>query len=109
MRQMIAKVARRLFPPSEALEGYEHPELVEVVFRKTLAYQPDGAWPEIEGAQTVLDFGGGCGIHYKQASSPTVRWAVVEPPAMVRRAKEIETDRLQFFTSIEDAAKWLGE
>lgn len=94
--------------PLRTLHGYENPELVEVVFRKTVAYRPQGAWPEIVGAETVLDFGGGCGIHYKQAALPAVRWAVVETSAMVQRAKVLETDHLKFFTSIEDAKRWLG-
>lgn len=95
--------------PLPTLQGYENPELVDVVFRKTVAYRPQGAWPEIVGAETVLDFGGGCGIHYKQAALPTVRWAVVETPAMVQRAKVLETDQLRFFTSIDDARNWLGD
>lgn len=96
--------------PSETLHGYEHPELVETVFRKTIAYEPDAPWPDMEGVYSVLDFGGACGRHYKEAKrhSPSIRWAVVETPAMVMRAKELETDRLNFFTSIEAAADWLG-
>lgn len=94
--------------PTETLHGYEHPELVETIFRKTLAYEPTEPWPEIEGAKTVLDFGGGCGLHYKEARLPSVRWAVVETPAMVGRAKELETDQLRFFTDISKAADWLG-
>jgi hypothetical protein len=58
---------------SETIVGYEHPELVDLVFRKTVAYEPKGKWSEIDGANTVLDFGGGCGIHYKQERSATVR------------------------------------
>ena len=108
MHKLIAKIARRFVVPSETIDGYEHPELVDVIFRKTLAYKPSGEWPEIAGAASVLDFGGGCGLHYKQARSPTVRWAVVESPAMVERASELSTERLQFFTSISDATAWLG-
>jgi putative methyltransferase (TIGR04325 family) len=108
MLQLISALQRRLFPPTETIEGYEHPEVVEVFFQKTKAYDPQEAWPEMAGASSVLDFGGGCGLHYKQARSPTVRWAVVETPAMVERAKELATDRLCFFTSIPDAADWLG-
>jgi hypothetical protein len=44
----------------------------------------------------VLDFGGACGLHYKQAQMPDVRRAVVETPAMVTRAAEIATDKLRF-------------
>jgi hypothetical protein len=99
---------RRLVPPSEILDGYENPELVDVIFQKTKAYRPNETYSEISSAASVLDFGGGCGIHYKQANSPHARWTIVETPAMVERAKELATDRLQFFTSISDAARWLG-
>lgn len=109
MRSIFAALSRRVFPPTETLEGYDQPELVDVIFRKTAAYDTHRDWPEIAGASTVLDFGGGCGLHYKQARSPTVRWAVVESPAMVERAKELSTKRLQFFTSISTAASWLGQ
>jgi putative methyltransferase (TIGR04325 family) len=108
MRQLIAAVARRLIPPAETIEGYEHPEVVEVLFQKTKAYNPQDAWPEMIGVSSVLDFGGGCGLHYKEAHSSTVRWAVVDTPAMVDRAKEFATDKLRFFTDIPKAAEWLG-
>jgi len=74
MRQLIGKVARRLVRPSETIDGYEQPDLVDVIFRKTLAYKPAGEWQEIAGARTVLDFGGACGRHYKDANSALVRW-----------------------------------
>jgi hypothetical protein len=105
---LISAVARRLFPPTETIDGYEQPELIEIIFRKTLAYEPKGDWPEMQGVSSVLDFGGGCGLHYKQAKSSTARWAVVETPAMVERAKELATEKLQFFANISDAARWLG-
>lgn len=104
---LAKRLINRLRSPSEVIEGYQHPDLVEVVFRKTVAYRPSGAWQE--AAQTVLDFGGGCGLHYKEANSRSVRWAVVETPAMVRRARELETDKLAFFSEIADAAEWLGK
>jgi len=98
------------FLPVETLQGYEHPELVETVFRKTLAYEPVEPWPDMEGVSSVLDFGGACGRHYKDAKrhSIAIRWAVVETPAMVARARELETGQLRFFTSIDEAASWLG-
>jgi hypothetical protein len=105
---LIAPFVRLQGRPREILDGYEQSELVEVIFQKTKAYKPDGDWPEMNGVSSVLDFGGGCGIHYKQANLPNVRWAVVETSAMVERAKELATDRLQFFSSIKDAADWLG-
>jgi putative methyltransferase (TIGR04325 family) len=96
--------------PSATLQGYENPQLVELIFAKTLAYSPSGQWPDMEGATTVLDFGGGCGLHYKLAvrQSPDIRWAVVETPAMIARANEPATERLRFFTEIQEAARWLG-
>lgn len=109
MYKLIAKLVRRLNPPSEVIEGYEQPELVDVIFQKTKAYSPDHSERlDIGNASTVLDFGGGGGIHYKQAHSPTVRWAVVENPAMVEKVSALSTDRLRFFTSISVAAEWLG-
>jgi putative methyltransferase (TIGR04325 family) len=107
-RQFAARLLRRLMPPTETLDGYEQPELVELIFQKTIAYKPQNDWPEMAGVSSVLDFGGGCGLHYKQARSPTVRWAVVETPAMVARASGLRTDKLRFFTSIAEAANWLG-
>src|SRR5262249_12603477 len=41
--------------------------------------------------------------------SPDVRWAVVETPAVVRRASVLTSDRLRFFTSVQAAADWLGK
>ncbi|MCP3395233.1 hypothetical protein NLM27_41615 [Bradyrhizobium sp. CCGB12] len=106
----VQKVKRKLFPPREVVEGYENPELVETIVLKTINYRPSGDWPLVQGLKAVLDFGGGAGLHYKVArqQSPDIRWAVVETPAMVRRAKELATDRLMFFEGIEEAADWLG-
>jgi hypothetical protein len=110
MRDLVSRIIRRLRPPSEVIEGYEQPELIDVILRKTRAYNPTpGEEFDVGGASTVLDFGGGAGIHYKQARSQTVRWAVVESPAMVERAGELETERLRFFTAISEAAEWLGQ
>ncbi len=65
MRELIAKIARRLNPPSETIEGYEQPELIDVILRKTRAYDPPPSeWLDVGDASTVLDFGGGAGIHY---------------------------------------------
>ena len=76
MRQLIAKIVRRLIRPTETIEGYDQPELVDVIFQKTKAYSPPQSERlSIGSALTVLDFGGGSGIHYKQASSSAVRWA----------------------------------
>jgi hypothetical protein len=110
VRRFFSAISRRPFPPTETLEGYAEPELVEVIFQKTKAYNPKGDWPEMAGVSSVLDFGGGCGLHFKLArrSSPDIRWAVVETPAMIERATEIATDKLRFFTDISEAQTWLG-
>jgi hypothetical protein len=110
MRKFLASVRRRLFPPTETLDGYDDPELVDVIFRKTVAYRPQGNWPEIDGASSVLDFGGGCGLHYKLASlqTPDIRWAIVETPVIIQRAAELSSDKLRFFPDIASAADWLG-
>jgi putative methyltransferase (TIGR04325 family) len=106
---MLARILRLL--PTPTIEGYEHPELVSEIFKKTLAAEPAESWPEIRGTKSVLDFGGACGIHYKAAhrEAPNIRWAVVETPAMVREASKLATDHLHFFESIEAAAAWLGD
>lgn len=106
----IQRVKRKLLPPREVVQGYENPELVETIFLKTINYNPDSDWPLVAGMNTVLDFGGGAGLHYKVArrQRPDIRWAVVETPAMVQRAKELGTDRLMFFERIDQAADWLG-
>ena len=111
MAALFRQIKRKILPPSTRLEGYEHPELIDVIFRKTLTYRaPREEWPDVVGASTVLDFGGASGAHYKEALHHTtdVRWAVVETPAMVARAAEVATDRLRFFSSVADAAAWLG-
>jgi putative methyltransferase (TIGR04325 family) len=108
---VLAKIFRRLrllLSATETLVGYEQQELVDVIFRKTKAYNLTAEWPEMNGVSAVIDFGGGCGFHYKHALSPTIRWAVVEAPAMAARVSELATDRLRFFTSVEEAAYWLG-
>ena len=107
----IRRLRRKLFPPGQVIEGYENDELVDAIFRKTVAYEPSGDWPLVADIKTVLDFGGGAGLHYKLArlQSPDIRWAVVETRAMVRRARELATDRLKFFSDIETAADWLND
>lgn len=107
---LMQRLRRTLFPPREVIEGYENDDLVETIFRKTLAYNVAGRWPLVEDLSAVLDFGGGAGIHYKaaQQQSPDIRWAVVETPAMVSKANVLATNRLRFFTEIDKAADWLG-
>jgi putative methyltransferase (TIGR04325 family) len=100
----------RMLPPKEVLEGFEHPELIEMMFRKACDFSPTRRWEEFASRSAVLDFGGGFGQHYKCATplSREVRWAVVETPAVVQRASVLASDRLRFFTSVAEAADWLG-
>ena len=37
--KLMHKLRRKLFPPREVIEGYENEELVETIFRKTVAYE----------------------------------------------------------------------
>jgi putative methyltransferase (TIGR04325 family) len=106
----IFSTFRRFIRPTETIVGYEEPELIELIFQKTKAFSQRAEWKEMCGVSSVLDFGGGCGIHYKLAlpQSPDIRWAVVETPAMVQRASQCATANLRFFTSIREAANWLG-
>jgi hypothetical protein len=109
---LIRRLSRRFFLPSgQAIEGYENDELVDTIFRKTVAYDPKGEWALVSDIKTVLDFGGGAGLHYKLArlQNPHIRWAVVETQAMVRRASELATDRLKFFSDVDKAADWLND
>jgi hypothetical protein len=108
---LIRRLRRKLFPPDQVIEGYENEELVDTIFRKTVAYEPRGDWPLVADIKTVLDFGGGAGLHYRLAclQNPDIRWAVVETRAMVRRARELATNRLMFFSDIEEAADWLND
>jgi hypothetical protein len=106
---LVLRIANRLrLPPAETLDGCENPELVEVTFRKTAAYQPTE--PPVSyfvSVRTVLDFGGGCGRHYKQAKVPAILWA--ETPAMAARASELSTEHLRFFSDIDKAALRVGD
>ena len=99
-----------MLPPKEVLDGYEHPELIEMMFRKARDFSPTQRWEEFVDRSAVLDFGGGFGQHYKCATplSPDVKWAVVETPAVVQRASVLTSDKLRFFTSVKPAVDWLG-
>ena len=117
---------------SSPITDYEEDSLIEFVFRKTLVLNRIttldlGMGSErlllavsialkkrtTDEATGVLDFGGACGIHFKLASllfpESKFRWAVIETPAMVKRARDLETDSLRFFEDVKSAQPWLGE
>jgi hypothetical protein len=110
LSKLRRSLRRRLLPPREVLDGYEHPELIETIFQKAKSFRPTVEPPFLAGISAVLDFGGGAGQNYKtvQRQSPDIRWAVVETSGMVARASELATDRLRFFTSLDSAVQWLG-
>ncbi len=114
--------------PPETLDGYQIDPLVDVVYAKTKALRGRNI-SDMPGAERtllavafaaartgssplrVLDFGGACGFHHL-ASMPLgifTRWAVVESAAMARRAADLASDGLKFFSDIEEARQWLGE
>lgn len=109
LKRAVNRLLRAL-PAGEVIDGATSEEVIETVFRKSLSYVPDKPLDDAIGKAKVLDFGGGCGVHYKQAAllNHAVRWGVVETPRMARRADEISTRNLRFFCSITDAADWLG-
>jgi putative methyltransferase (TIGR04325 family) len=109
--------------------GYEDRDLVAVVRHKTQAYRnalgsallsPANAYslcallasiqsPEIR----VLDFGGACGAHYFLARavlprSYSLRWIVVETPAMAEAGTSLATAELTFSSDLRHAAESLG-
>ena len=115
---------------SEPITDYEAAALIELVFQKTVAFDQISTLDLGTGSERlllavgialkdvpanahthVLDFGGACGIHYKFATllfpESTFRWAIVETSAMVRRARSLETESLNFFKDIASAMTWL--
>jgi putative methyltransferase (TIGR04325 family) len=108
-------------------EGYDDRQLAEVTLAKTRAilssdlkaalHPPNSdatltSVSLIPGRELrVLDFGGSFGPHYflaKQCLPKRYRWAVVETEVIASLGAQIANEELQFFTSIEAAAKWLG-
>lgn len=115
---------------SKPILGYEAEALTELVYEKTVAINRQRsldlrpgterlllavslaiAADQPKNATRVIDFGGACGVHYTIASqlfSDTVfRWAVVETPSMVNKARSLETESLRFFEEIGSAKTWL--
>ncbi|MGF1578530.1 MAG: methyltransferase, TIGR04325 family [Gemmataceae bacterium] len=116
---------------SRACDGcdYEFDQIVETVYRKTLILRETlqqgalSATPQdtqlllgvkIAGGSSktgtihVLDYGGACGAHYytvKAAlgNTDSLRWHVVETPAMVAKAKGLENQELKFHSTLSAA------
>ena len=116
--------------PESASQGYDDKLLIDVIIRKTAAIRDaariddvipgEAVLPTITaiaaadtaGPLHVLDFGGGAGLHYFVARQAfpqrQFRWAVAETPSMATGASRFADGRLCFFTSIDEAAHWLG-
>ncbi len=86
---------------------YSDSDLIETIYQKTINYSGVRYWPEMNGAKSVLDFGGGFGVHYKELCDLNIKWAVVEQSAIVERAAN--TNNLKFFKTIDEALQWLGK
>jgi len=112
------------------ITDYEAEALTDFVYQKTLAFNRATALDFDMGSERlllavgmasaghspgtpcrVLDFGGACGAQYKLATllfdDLPFRWAVVETPSMVRKARALETQSLKFFEDIPSALAWL--
>ena len=110
--------------------GYEQEELIETIYQKTKYFrtslekerelivtdsmlQPLNALflslmsRSLKDEINIIDLGGACGAHYFIAKTILkdykLRWHVVETPQMVKKAKTLETDELQFFENIPSA------
>ena len=110
--------------------AYEGEDIVKVVIEKNIAYKKQiqsnptfdlGSLRTLIGlgiANTkdslhVLDFGGGGGYHYTIArvalgNGKSLKWNVIETPAMVKEAQRITDGNLKFFDNITDAKSDLG-
>jgi putative methyltransferase (TIGR04325 family) len=116
----------RWFRNNRSHQGYDDEILADLVVRKTKAIDPSRRLDEVAPADfllpslfavscsgdRVLDFGGGGGLQYLAATQAfprrKFRWAIVEHPLMVRRARELERENLRYFDSPESAVAWLG-
>ncbi len=110
--------------------GYDDTPLIDVIIRKTAVLRDGRRIDDVLAGETllptiagiaaakgdsplcVLDFGGAAGLHYlvaKQAfPQRKFRWAIVETPLMAAQAARFADEHIRFFTSIDEAARWLG-
>jgi putative methyltransferase (TIGR04325 family) len=128
------ELIEKIFPDfasalAECGDGYNDSDIAKVITFKT-AEMKDGIgmlWPEqltntilavgIAGANLtqrplrVLDFGGGCGVHYfavKSAFVAPLHWAIVESRIMVNNAKAISAGQFEAYDQITAAVSALG-
>lgn len=98
--------------------GYEAEAILKATFAATVRAKESGYIfnPGIERVlgtiqqvrpKRVLDFGGAMGKYYFTLKSriPEVFWDVVELPATIQAARELEEERLHFYSSIGSAPR----
>lgn len=125
-------VITRLFPSFDSAlaacgAGYEDPEIADVIAYKTsIPVDTRQILPEqainvivsvgfaAAGLGTeplhVLDFGGGCGVHYftcAQRFRIPLKWVIVETVPMARKGQELAQGRFELVTGIAAAAERL--
>src|ERR1700738_3008317 len=106
------------FKASVAREGYDDETVADIVVKKAKAIgsavrfedvvPPEFILPSLLAVacsgDRVLGLGGGAAIQYLAACRAfpkrAFRWAIVEHPAMVRRAMDMQTESLRFFSSL---------
>jgi putative methyltransferase (TIGR04325 family) len=114
-------------------DDYQDPELVEVILEKTKNFIQSPSQPAISPTVAitlsalavvlselqpncrkihVIDWGGACGIHYFQCRrvlhpNISLKWCVVETPAMVTQARFLTSDELYFVEDLSEAIKSL--
>jgi putative methyltransferase (TIGR04325 family) len=123
-RRMASKSKRRL--STNHLVGYKNDYVVKAIVAKTelfknrLAETTDISLADlriislkglanIDHGSTVLDFGGGAGVHYftfkKIFPSIKIKWIVVETTELAFKSKSLENNELLFTSSVKEAVK----
>ena len=106
MASFIRSIRRLL--PMPTISSYNDLRIAETVYAKTQRYVPTKYSP-IAGERFVLDFGGGCGVHYVESQARYSRWAIVETITMVNKARSYHRPRnVEWFEDIASAVAWLG-
>lgn len=127
----------KLFPSyssaaAECGEGYNDADIAKVIAYRTAKWKDtvgaeEWLWNDhvynpvlavgIAGSELtarplrVLDFGGGCGVHYffvRLVFTQSLQWAIVETPKMAASAAQVSEGAFEAYDNIADAMKSLG-
>jgi putative methyltransferase (TIGR04325 family) len=129
-------VIQKIYPSfnsalAECGDAYNDPDIAKVIAFRTAGWNrnfEDKLWPDnvantllavgiaaanlTERPLRVLDFGGGCGIHYFTARSAftlPLKWAIVETPVMLEHAAPMGAKgNFEVYDEITQAASSLG-